>query len=151
MTLTPEELTSLIEGGEVDTVVLAIPDMQGRLQGKRFHARFFLDEVLAHGTETCNYLLAVDVDMNTVEGFAISSWDQGYGDFAVRPDLATLRRVPWRPGTAMLLGDLEWLDGAPVPPSPRAVLRRQLERLAEDGWAGLAGAGLGVNRFRAHS
>jgi glutamine synthetase len=122
--------------------------MQGRLQGKRFHARFFLDEVLAHGTEACNYLLAVDVDMNTVEGFAISSWEQGYGDFVVRPDLATLRRVPWQPGTAMLLGDLEWLDGAPVQPSPRAVLRRQLDRLAEHGWTAMAGTELEFIVFR---
>ena len=105
MTISTEELTLLVEGGEVDTVVLAVPDMQGRLQGKRFHARFFLDEVLAHGTEACNYLLAVDVDMNTVGGYAITSWETGYGDFAIRPDLATLRRVPWLPGTAMLLGD----------------------------------------------
>jgi glutamine synthetase len=148
VSLTSEELTLLVEGGEVDTVVLALPDMQGRLQGKRFHARFFLDEVLAHGTEACNYLLAVDVDMNTVEGFAISSWEQGYGDFAVRPDLATLRRVPWQPGTAMLLGDLEWLDGSPVPPSPRAVLRRQLDRLAEHGWTAMAGTELEFIVFR---
>jgi glutamine synthetase len=148
VTLSAEELTLLIEGGEVDTVVLALPDMQGRLQGKRFHGRFFLDEVLAHGTEACNYLLAVDVDMNTVEGFAISSWEQGYGDFAIRPDLATLRRVPWQPGTAMLLGDLEWLDGAPVPPSPRQVLRRQLERLAEHGWTAMAATELEFIVFR---
>ena len=148
MTITSEELTLLVDSGEVDTVVLALPDMQGRLQGKRFHARFFLDEVLAHGTEACNYLLAVDVDMNTVEGFAISSWEQGYGDFAVRPDLATLRRVPWQPGTAMLLGDLEWLDGSPVPPSPRAVLRRQLDRLAEHGWTAMAGTELEFIVFR---
>jgi len=148
VTLSAEELTLLVEGGEVDTVVLALPDMQGRLQGKRFHARFFLDEVLAHGTEACNYLLAVDVDMNTVDGFAISSWEQGYGDFVVRPDLATLRRVPWQPGTAMLLGDLEWLDGAPVQPSPRAVLRRQLDRLAEHGWTAMAGTELEFIVFR---
>ncbi|NYJ06193.1 glutamine synthetase family protein [Petropleomorpha daqingensis] len=146
--MTPEELTLAVEGGEVDTVVLALPDMQGRLQGKRFHARFFLDEVLAHGTEACNYLLAVDVDMNTVDGFAISSWEQGYGDFVVRPDLATLRRVPWQPGTAMLLGDLEWLDGAAVQPSPRAVLRRQLGRLAEHGWTAMAGTELEFIVFR---
>jgi glutamine synthetase len=148
VTISAEELTLLVEGGEVDTVVLALPDMQGRLQGKRFHARFFLDEVLAHGTEACNYLLAVDVDMNTVDGFAISSWEQGYGDFVVRPDLATLRRVPWQPGTAMLLGDLEWLDGAPVQPSPRAVLRRQLDRLAEHGWTAMAGTELEFIVFR---
>ena len=148
MTLSPGELTSLVGDGEVDTVVLAVPDMQGRLQGKRLHARYFLDDVLRHGSEACNYLLAVDVDMNTVEGFAISSWEQGYGDFAVRPDLATLRRVPWQPGTAMLLGDLEQLDGAPVAPSPRQVLRRQLDRLAERGWTAMAGTELEFIVFR---
>ncbi|MGY1600931.1 glutamine synthetase family protein [Geodermatophilus sp. SYSU D00815] len=148
MSLTTEELTLLVGDGAVDTVVLAVPDMQGRLQGKRFHARFFLDEVLAHGTEACNYLLAVDVDMNTVQGFAISSWERGYGDFAVRPDLATLRRVPWQPGTAMLLGDLEQLDGAPVAPSPRQVLRHQLARLAEHGWTAMAGTELEFIVFR---
>jgi glutamine synthetase len=148
VTLTPDELAALVEDGEVDTVVLAFPDMQGRLQGKRFHARFFLDEVLAHGAEACNYLLAVDVDMNTVEGFAISSWERGYGDFAIRPDLATLRRVPWQPGTAMLLGDLEWLDGAPVAPSPRQILRRQRDRLAELGWTAMAGTELEFIVFR---
>ena len=142
MTISTEELTLLVEGGEVDTVVLAVPDMQGRLQGKRFHAGFFLDEVLAHGTEACNYLLAVDVDMNTVGGYAITSWETGYGDFAIRPDLGTLRRVPWLPGTAMLLGDLELLDGTPVSVSPRAVLRRQLRRLAECGWYAMAGTEL---------
>src|ERR671914_2957831 len=104
--LTVEELAVAVDAGEIDTVVLAIVDMQGRLQGKRFHAPFFLDEVAAHGSEGCNYLLAVDVDMNTVDGYAMSSWDRGYGDFAMVPDLSTLRRVPWQPGTAMLLADL---------------------------------------------
>ena len=148
MTLSVEELRRQVEAGEVDTVVLAIPDMQGRLQGKRFHAGFFMGEVLPHGTEACNYLLAVDVEMNTVGGFAISSWERGYGDFAIRPDLATLRRTPWLPGTAMLLGDLEWLDGTPVTVSPRAVLRRQLERLAERGWTAMAGTELEFILFR---
>jgi glutamine synthetase len=148
MTISSEELTLLVEGGEVDTVVLAVPDMQGRLQGKRFHARFFLDEVLGHGTEACNYLLAVDVEMNTVEGYAITSWESGYGDFAIRPDLGTLRRVPWLPGTAMLLGDLELLDGTPVSVSPRQVLRRQLDRLTERGWTAMAGTELEFIVFR---
>jgi glutamine synthetase len=148
MTLSAEELRVLVEAGDVDTVVLALPDMQGRLQGKRFHARFFVDEVLAHGTEACNYLLAVDVDMNTVGGYAISSWERGYGDFAIRPDLATLRLVPWNPGTALLLGDVEWLDGAPVAPSPRAILRRQLDRLADHGWTAMAGTELEFIVFR---
>ncbi|GAA2942933.1 glutamine synthetase family protein [Kitasatospora cinereorecta] len=128
-----EELRSLVASGEIDTVVLAFPDMQGRLQGKRFAAAFFLDEVLEHGTEGCNYLLAVDTDMNTVDGFAMSSWSNGYGDFAMRPDLATLRRVPWHEGTAMVLADLVWEDGSPVVAAPRQILRRQLERLARHG------------------
>ena len=129
--LTLEALRVAVADGSVDTVVLGIVDMQGRLQGKRFHAPFFLDEVVRHGTEGCNYLLAVDVDMNTVGGYAMSSWERGYGDFAVRPDLTTLRLVPWQPGTALVLGDVEWLDGAPVAASPRQILRRQLDRLAE--------------------
>ncbi|GHB06462.1 MULTISPECIES: glutamine synthetase family protein [Streptomyces] len=128
-----EELRALVRSGEIDTVVLAFPDMQGRLQGKRFAAAFFLDEVLEHGTEGCNYLLAVDTDMNTVDGFAMSSWSNGYGDFAMRPDLATLRRIPWHEGTAMVMADLAWEDGSPVAAAPRQILRRQLERLAGHG------------------
>src|SRR3712207_6871895 len=98
--------------------------MQGRLQGKRLHARYFLDVVLEHATEGCNYLLAVDVDMNTVEGYAMSSWSTGYGDFVMQPDLATLRPVPWNAGTAMVLADLWWEDGSPVVASPRQVDRK---------------------------
>src|SRR6478735_8705181 len=101
--LTLEQLRVEVDAGTVDTVVLALVDMQGRLQGKRFHAPFFLNEVAGHGSEGCNYLLAVDVDMNTVDGYAMSSWESGYGDFAMRPDLDTLRRVPWQPGTVLLL------------------------------------------------
>src|SRR5882672_1482906 len=96
--LTLDELRNDVASGAIDTVVVAITDMQGRLQGKRIHANFFLDEVVAHGTEGCNYLLAVDVDMNTVDGYAMSSWAAGYGDFAMSPDYDTLRRVPWQPG-----------------------------------------------------
>ncbi|MFJ9033540.1 glutamine synthetase family protein [Streptomyces sp. NPDC102274] len=137
-----EELRVLVEGGEIDTVVLAFPDMQGRLQGKRFAARFFLDDVLEHGTEGCNYLLAVDTEMNTVDGYAMSSWDRGYGDFAMRPDLSTLRRVPWNEGTAMVIADLTWNDGTPVVAAPRQILRRQLERLAGHGFTAHAGTEL---------
>ncbi|MFE3580086.1 glutamine synthetase family protein [Streptomyces vinaceus] len=140
--LTPEELRALVAGGEIDTVVLAFPDMQGRLQGKRFAAQFFLDEVLAHGTEGCNYLLAVDTDMNTVDGYEMSSWDRGYGDFAMHPDLATLRRIPWNPGSAFVLADLAWNDGSPVVAAPRQILRRQLERLAEHGYTAMVGTEL---------
>ncbi|MFJ1579973.1 MULTISPECIES: glutamine synthetase family protein [unclassified Streptomyces] len=137
-----EELRVLVESGEIDTVVLAFPDMQGRLQGKRFAAQFFLDDVLEHGTEGCNYLLAVDTEMNTVDGYAMSSWDRGYGDFAMRPDLATLRRVPWNEGTAMVIADLVWNDGTPVVAAPRQILRRQLERLAGHGFTAYAGTEL---------
>ena len=97
--LTLEQLRVAIGEGEIDTVVLAFTDMQGRLQGKRLSAEFFLDEVAEHYSEGCNYLLAVDVDMNTVDGYAMSSWDRGYGDFVMAPDMATLRRLPWHEGT----------------------------------------------------
>ncbi|MEU6798338.1 glutamine synthetase family protein [Nonomuraea wenchangensis] len=129
--LSVDELRDEVSAGRIDTVLLAIADMQGRLQGKRLSARYFLDEVLHHGSEGCNYLLAVDVDMNTVSGYAMSSWDRGYGDFVMKPDLATLRRVPWQEGTALLMADLAWEDGGDVTASPRQILRRQLARLAE--------------------
>jgi glutamine synthetase len=140
--LTEDSLRSAIDEGSIDTVVVAITDLQGRLQGKRLDARYFLDEVLKHGTEGCNYLLAVDIDMNTVDGYAISSWERGYGDFVMVPDLATLRNVPWQPGTAMLLADVAWLDGSDVLESPRQILKRQLARLAERGWGAYVGTEL---------
>src|SRR3954449_7175281 len=136
------ELEGLVEAGEVDTVVACLTDVQGRLQGKRLHARYFLDEVVAHGTEACNYLLAVDVDMNTVGGYAISSWERGYGDFVLRPDLATLRRASWLAGTAMVQCDVLWLDGAPVVQSPRQILAAQVERAADLGFTAVAGTEL---------
>jgi glutamine synthetase len=142
--LTLEQLGVLVDNDEIDTVIVAITDMQGRLQGKRFHARHFLDEVVKNGTEGCNYLLAVDVEMNTVDGYEMSSWARGYGDFAMTPDLSTLRRIPWHPGTAMVLADLGWLDHdhTPVLASPRQVLQRQLARLAEAGYRAYAGTEL---------
>ncbi|RZU49711.1 glutamine synthetase [Krasilnikovia cinnamomea] len=143
-----EELRVGVDNGSVDTVLLALVDMQGRLQGKRLHARYFLDEVLAGGSEGCNYLLAVDVDMNTVDGYAMSSWDTGYGDFVMRPDLATLRRVPWQPGTALVLSDLETTGGDPVVASPRQILRRQLDRLAGHGLSAYAGTELEFILYR---
>lgn len=140
--LSVEELRDEVAAGRIDTVLLAVADMQGRLQGKRLSARYFLDEVLHHGSEGCNYLLAVDVDMNTVSGYSMSSWDRGYGDFAMKPDLATLRRVPWQDGTAMVMADLAWEDGSDVAASPRQILRRQLARLAERGLAAYVGTEL---------
>jgi len=143
-----DDLRRLVADGEIHTVALAFTDMQGRLQGKRFAAGFFLDEVLAHGSEGCAYLLAVDVELNTVDGYPMASWDTGYGDFALVPDLGTLRRTPWQPGTALVTADLAWLDGAPVPASPRQILRRQLERLAEHGLTAWAGTELEFIVFR---
>ena len=143
-----EQLTARARAGEVDTVLLALTDMQGRLQGKRLTASHFLDEVAAHGAEGCNYLLAVDVEMNTVDGFAMSSWERGYGDFVMAPDLATLRDVPWHPATVMLLADLAWADGSAVTASPRQVLRAQLDRLAARGWGANAATELEFLLFR---
>ncbi len=126
-------LEQLVGIGAVDTVIVAFADMQGRLVGKRVAARLFVDEVAAHGAECCSYLLAVDVEMNTVSGYAMSGWDTGYGDMAMRPDLSTLRLIPWLPNTALVIADLGWADGGTVAASPRAILRRQLDRLGERG------------------
>jgi glutamine synthetase len=133
--LTLEELQDLVAGGEVDTVVVAFTDMQGRLLGKRLHAEFFLEEIGAgHSVEGCNYLLALEMEMDPVPGYAIASWEQGYGDFTIAPDLSTLRRIPWLEATALVLGDVLWHDGSPVQPSPRQVLRAQMERAAAAGF-----------------
>jgi glutamine synthetase len=140
--LTMERLRVEASEDKIDTVVLAFTDMQGRLQGKRLSAEFFLEEVADHYSEGCNYLLAVDVDMNTVDGYAMSSWDRGYGDFVLVPDLDTLRRVPWHEGTAMVIADLTWLDGSPVVASPRQILKAQERRLAERGWTAMVGTEL---------
>jgi glutamine synthetase len=143
-----DELRHAVQTGSIDTVVLAIVDMQGRLQGKRLHGQYFMDEVLAHATEGCDYLLAVDVDMNTVDGYAMSGWDRGYGDMMMNPDLTTLRRVPWQPGTAMVMADLAWADGTPVAASPRQILRAQLDRLAEHGLTAYVGTELEFILYR---
>ncbi|MGX6447181.1 glutamine synthetase family protein [Patulibacter sp. S7RM1-6] len=148
MTMTLDELRQEVDAGRVDTVLLAICDMQGRLQGKRMVARHFVDDIARQGAEGCNYLLAVDVEMNTVEGYDLASWEGGYGDFQMAPDLATLRRVPWQPGTAICLADVRWADGSDVAPSPRQVLRRQLDRLAERGWTCNAATELEFMVFR---
>ena len=140
--LSMAKLQAAVGAGEIDTVILAFTDMQGRLQGKRLSAEYFFDEVAEHYAEGCNYLLAVDIEMNTVGGYEMSSWERGYGDFVLRPDPATLRRLPWLPATALVLADLTWLDGAPVVASPRQILLAQTQRLAERGWVALAGTEL---------
>jgi glutamine synthetase len=127
-TLTLDALKTLVSKGEIDTVLVACIDMQGRLMGKRFHAAFFCD---GGHTEThcCNYLLAVDMEMNTVPGYKSSSWEKGYGDYVLRPDMSTLRLVPWLPGTALVLGDLlDHHSHEEVDISPRAILKRQVAR-----------------------
>lgn len=132
--LSVDELRALVNAGEIDTVVVAITDSMGRLQGKRCGARSFLEDVLGHGAEGCNYLLSVDVEMNTIDGYAMSSWANGYGDMVMRPDVSTLRRVPWLEGTALVQCDVLWLDGRPVAQSPRQILRAQIERLEALGY-----------------
>jgi len=140
--VTLDELKKAVSEGTVDTVLLAIADMEGRLQGKRLTAAHFLEDIAEHGAEGCNYLLAVDVDMETVEGYEMASWSRGYGDFAMTPDMDTLRPIPWHDGTALLMADINWHDGSDVLASPRQILRRQLERLAERGWRAFAGTEL---------
>jgi glutamine synthetase len=146
--VTLDELRQAAADGSVDTVLLGLVDMQGRLQGKRMTARHFVDEVTDNGSEACNYLLAVDVEMNTVDGYAMSSWDQGYGDFVMRPDMTTLRPIPWHPGTVLVMSDLCWDDGSDVVASPRQILRRQLDRLTERGWTANAATELEFLIFR---
>ena len=145
--LTVDQLRELADAGEIDTVIVAFADMQGRLVGKRVAARLFLDEVIDHGVECCDYLLAVDVDMNTVEGYSFSSWESGYGDVVLTPDLATLRRIPWLAGTALVVADVGGHDGAPTSVAPRTILHTQVARLAERGLIALAGTELEFQVF----
>ena len=141
--LSREELRTLVASGEIDTVIVAFTDMQGRLMGKRLHGEFFVDEMDAgHAVEGCNYLLALEMEMDPVPGYEIASWEQGYGDFAVTPDMATLRRIPWLEATALVLGDVGWHDGAPVQPSPRQVLPAQVERAEKLGLTPMMGSEL---------
>jgi glutamine synthetase len=147
-TLTLKDLQKAHDEGTVDTVLLVLADMEGRLQGKRMTTDHFLGEVVEHNAEGCNYLLAVDVDMNTVGGYAMSSWERGYGDFVMKPDFETLRTIPWHPATVLLMADLAWEDGRDVVESPRQILRRQLDRLAERGWRAMAGTELEFIVFR---
>nr|WP_090338964.1 glutamine synthetase family protein [Mycolicibacterium malmesburyense]CRL67009.1 glutamine synthetase [Mycolicibacterium malmesburyense] len=131
--LSQADLERMVAAGDIDTVIVAFCDMQGRLTGKRVSGRLFVEEVAEHGAECCNYLLAVDVDMNTVDGYSMSSWETGYGDMVMTPDFSTLRLIPWLPGTAMVMADLGWHDGKPVEQAPRSILNRQIDRLAERG------------------
>lgn len=140
--LSIEQLRKDIADKKIDTVVVAMTDMQGRLVGKRLDANYFLSDVLKHGTEGCNYLLAVDVDMNTVPGYEMSSWEKGYSDLAMVPDTATLRYIPWQDGAALLLADVAWLDHSDVVASPRQILRKQIKDLADAGMKAMVGTEL---------
>jgi len=140
--LSLEELAADVESGAIDTIVVAFTDMQGRLMGKRVQGQFFVEDSLAHGIEACNYLLALEMEMDPVPGYALTSWEQGYGDFQLRPDPATLRRIPWLEATALILCDLHGHDGAEVGPSPRQVLRRQMGRAEELGFTPMFGSEL---------
>src|SRR3954447_16568258 len=132
--LTLEELKAYVESGAIDTVIVAFTDMQGRLMGKRVQAEFFLEDSVPRGVEACNYLLALEMEMDPVPGYALTSWEQGYGDFRLTPDLASLRRIPWLEATALVLCDVHAHDGPEVGPSPRQVLRRQMRRSEELGF-----------------
>jgi glutamine synthetase len=141
--VTADELRSEVESGAIDTVIVAFTDMQGRLMGKRLHGEFFLEgDVAEHGVESCNYLLALDMEMDPTPGYGIASWERGYGDFGLKPDMATLRRIPWLEATALVLCDVVWHDGSPVNPSPRQVLKRQVDRATELGYTAKFGSEL---------
>jgi glutamine synthetase len=141
--VTLDELKSHVDDGSVDTVVVAFTDMQGRLMGKRVHGEYFVEhDVAEQGVEGCNYLLALDMEMDPIPGYQMANWEKGYGDFLLQPDLATLRLTPWLDGTALVLCDVLWHDGTPVTPSPRQVLKRQVERAAELGYTPMFGSEL---------
>ena len=128
-TLSFDDLKSSVAAGDFDTVLVCFPDMQGRLMGKRFHAVNFVETSFKE-THCCNYLLATDLEMATPDGYAATSWEQGYGDYIMAPDLTTIRPVPWLDGTAMVLCDiLDHHTHEPVPHSPRAMLKKQIARL----------------------
>ena len=136
-----EALRRLVREGEIDTVLVCFPDLQGRLLGTRVAADYYLEQVHEE-THACDYLLAADIDMEPVPGYKAASWEKGYGDFVIKPDGATLRRVPWLEGTALVMADVCDHHGELLPHAPRSVLKRQLARLAERGWKSMKGSEL---------
>ncbi len=147
-TLTLQALREAAERGEIDTVLMAAPDMQGRLQGKRVMPKFFLESVAQDSAEGCAYLLATDIECAPVEGYKLTSWEKGYGDFVFVPDMATLRLAPWQPGAAMVLCDIELLGGHPAEMAPRTMLKKQLARLQNLGLSAYAATELEFVLFR---
>src|SRR5947207_823899 len=147
--LTADQLRADVETGAIDTVIAAFTDMQGRLMGKRLDAEFFLEEIdSGHEVEGCNYLLALEMEMDPMPGYAMASWERGYGDFGLQPDLGSLRRIPWHEATALVLCDVQWHDGSPVAPSPRQVLKAQLEKASALGYEAMFGSELEFFLFR---
>ena len=140
--LSLEDLRNEADEGTLDTVVTAFTDMQGRLFGKRIEVEYFLEEAASHGVEGCNYLLALDMEMEPVPGYEMANWEKGYGDFGIQPDLTTLRRIPWLDRTAMVVADVVNHDGSPVVASPRQVLIAQYERAMEMGYTPFAASEL---------
>ncbi len=146
--LTSQELRALTDAGEIDTIILAAADMQGRLQGKRVMPRHFFESVVKDGAEGCAYLLATDIECAPVGGYKLASWEQGYGDFAFVPDFSTLRRATWQRGAAIVLCDIELPGHKPAEMSPRTMLKKQLKRLADHGWTAFAATELEFILFR---
>jgi glutamine synthetase len=130
-----QELKTQVRSGAIDTVLVGLPDPFGRLLGKRFRGEVFLDSIAAHGTHGCNYLLTASIEMDPLDGFKVANWEAGFGDFAFKPDLNTLRVLPWQPGSALVICDHLKPDDSYVEEAPRSVLRRQLARLEERGLA----------------
>ena len=128
------ELEEMVRDGQIDTIVVAITDMQGRLMGKRVQGQAFLDGVIAHGAHFCTYLLGTDMEMNTPEGYKLMNWETGYGDWIAEPVWDQLRVLPWLPGTALVLADtVDEETGEEIPVSPRTILKRQVARAAKAG------------------
>src|SRR5437667_5261692 len=147
--LSKDQLAADVKAGQIDTVVVAFTDMQGRLMGKRIDAEYFMESA-GHGesVEGCNYLLALDMEMDPIPGYAMANWERGYGRFDLVPDFATLRLIPWLDATALVLCDVAWHDGKPVRPSPRQVLRAQVERARALGFEPLFGSELEFCRLK---
>jgi len=137
-----DQLKSLYKAGEIDTVIMAFTDMQGRLIGKRVAARHFLDNIAGHAAECCNYLLAVDIENNTIQGYEISSWDTGYSDMAMVPDMKTMRMAPWLPGSVIVTTDLHTTSHEVIPQSPRSILKAQTDKLEKLGMKAMVGTEL---------
>jgi glutamine synthetase len=144
----PSELEALIRKGEIDTVLTVFPDHLGRLLGKRVVGRYFLDHVLADGVHACIYLFTVDMEMEPLPGFTLTSWERGYGDMKLVPDLGTWRRIPWLSRTALVFCDVFTEEGEPIEEAPRWVLRRQVERAAKAGYVVKTASELELYLFR---